>query len=118
MSAVLGSLQSSLGGLANSSVIPVAIFLLPLSVSICTFQAIANKDSVQNYTLLSLIFGGSYLVGILGYVFLLVLYPSDSDRMSLLYALMFIVMFCFASTIAAGGVASLALDANTTVNVK
>jgi hypothetical protein len=114
----IGQAGSAVGSLAISSIAPIAIFVLPFSLSVSAYTAIANKDTVQNYTLLSLIFFGSYLTGLIGYVLLLILYPLQDERMTLMYTVLFVIMFCFAITVAAGGVASLALDANTTVNVK
>lgn len=95
----------------ESAIGPIAIVSLPLVLSICTLQSVANKDSVNNYTIVWLIFGASYLIGILSYGLLLQLSLSKEQ---LLYFLLFVTMACFAMAVASGGVAAISTDALST----
>jgi hypothetical protein len=94
---------------------PVACVSLPLVLSVSTLQSIANKDSMNNYTILWLIFGASYLIGALGYI-LILLWGVAEHKEQILYLLLFLVMVCFSAAVASGGVATLVVDAQTTVN--
>lgn len=90
----------------------VAMFLLPLVVSILTLRASADKDSVQNYTVMALIITGSYLAGAVGYVLIL---RSGMDSDSQLVTLLSLVMLCAAVLVSTGGAATLVWDADATV---
>ena len=90
----------------------VAMFLLPLVVSILTLRAAANKNSVQNYSVMALIITGSYLVGAIGYVLIL---RSGMDSDSQLVTLLSLVMLCTAVLVSTGGAATLVWDADATV---
>jgi len=90
----------------------VAMLLLPILVSILTLRATVNKDSVQNYTVLSLIVTGSYLIGAVFYVLVL---RAGLDSDALLRTLLTLVMMCAAVLVATGGAATLAWDADATV---
>ena len=96
----------------NSIVTLIAMFLLPFVVSILTLRAVANKDSVQNYTIMSLIITGSYLVGAVGYLLIIRLNMStDSQSITLLS----LVMLCTAILVSTCGAATLAWDADATI---
>jgi hypothetical protein len=90
----------------------IAMFVLPLVVSILTLRASANKDSVQNYTVMALIITGSYLAGAVGYVLIL---RSGMDSDSQLVTLLSLVMLCTAVLVSTGGAATLVWDADATV---
>jgi len=90
----------------------VAMFLLPLVVSILTLRAAANKNSVQNYSVMALIITGSYLAGAIGYVLIL---RSGMDSDNQLITLLSLVMLCAAVLVSAGGAATLVWDADATV---
>jgi hypothetical protein len=96
---------------------PIACISLPLVMSGATLQAVANKDSLNNYTIVWLIFGASYLIGVVGYV-LILQWGVAEHKEQILYFLLFLVMMCFSATVASGGVAALAMDARTTANSK
>jgi len=98
---------------AQTSIVSViAMFVLPFVVSILTLRAIANKDSVQNYTVMSLIITGSYLIGAVGYVLIL---RAGMNTDAQLMTLLSLVMLCAAVLVSTGGAATLAWDAEATV---
>jgi len=96
---------------------PIACVSLPLVLSVSTLQSVANKDSLNNYTIIWLIFGASYLIGALGYA-LILQWGVAEHKEQILYFLLFLVMVCFSSAVASGGVTALVMDAQTTVNSK
>jgi hypothetical protein len=98
--------------LQTSIVSVIAMFVLPLVVSILTLRASANKDSMQNYTVMALIITGSYLAGAVGYVLIL---RSGMDSDSQLVTLLSLVMLCTAVLVSTGGAATLVWDADATV---
>jgi len=99
--------------LAQTSIVSViAMFVLPFVVSVMTLRAIANKDSMQNYTVMALIITGSYLLGAVGYVIIL---RSGMDTDSQLITLLFLVMLCAAVLVSTGGAVTLAWDAEATI---
>jgi hypothetical protein len=90
---------------------PIAAIALPFVLNVGALQAVANKDSVNNYTIVWLIFGASYLIGITGYLLIMTAGMTSEQQM---YLLLFLVMVCFTLTVASGGVATLAMDALST----
>ena len=90
----------------------VAMFLLPLVVSILTLRAAANKNSVQNYNVMALIITGGYLAGAIGYVLIL---RSGMNSDNQLITLLSLVMLCAAVLVSTGGAATLVWDADATV---
>jgi hypothetical protein len=106
-------LVSATGDAAQSSIITVvALFVLPLVVSILTLRAVVNKDSYQNYNILSLVITASYLVGVGLY---LVILRSGMDADALLTTLLALVMICVGVLVATGGAATLAWDAESSL---
>ena len=98
---------------AQTSIVSViAMFVLPFVVSILTLRSIANKDSLQNYTVMSLIITGSYLIGAVGYVLIL---RAGMNTDAQLVTLLSLVMLCTAVLVSAGGAATLAWDAEATI---
>jgi hypothetical protein len=100
----------------ESALGPIAAVSLPLVLSICTFQSVANKDSVNNYTIVWLIFGASYLIGIVSYALIIESGIQKTNPSQLMYLLLFIVMACFAISVGSGGVAVLSMDAVSSVS--
>ena len=92
-----------------SVVIAIAV---PLLVSVCALRVLAGKDSFDNNLRFQLIIGGSYLLGLAIYALILNMSMTPEALQNTLLA---IVMMCLAVTIATGGAAVLALDANTTI---
>jgi len=90
----------------------VAMFLLPLVLSILTLRAVADKDSVQNYDIIALIITGSYLIGAVGYVLIL---RSGMNTDAQLITLLSLSMLCAAILVSTGGAATLAWDAEATI---
>ena len=117
MSAMAYSTAQSTGTKAYSMVQTsimtlVAMFLLPLVVSILTLRAAANKNSVQNYNVMALIITGGYLAGAVGYVLIL---RSGMNSDNQLITLLSLVMLCAAVLVSTGGAATLVWDADATV---
>ena len=96
----------------TSLVTVVAMFLLPLVLSILTLRAVADKDSVQNYDIMALIITGSYLIGAVGYVLIL---RSGMNTDAQLITLLSLSMLCAAILVSTGGAATLAWDAEATI---
>ena len=117
MSAMAYSTAQSTGtkaySMVQTSIITlVAMFLLPLVVSILTLRAAANKNSVQNYNVMALIITGGYLAGAIGYVLIL---RSGMNSDNQLITLLSLVMLCAAVLVSTGGAATLVWDADATV---
>lgn len=115
--AATGTYDWSKSFFGDSAFGPIACISLPLVMSVSTLQAVANKDSMNNYTILWLLYGASYLIGIVGYV-LILQWGVAEHKEQILYLLLFLVMVCFSAAVASGGVTALVIDARATVNSK
>jgi uncharacterized membrane protein len=91
----------------------IACAVFPFSISVTILQAIANKDTVENYTLVWLLFGASYLIGLVLY---LLVVSIKQTRENVMYTILTFVMICFTMVVASGGVTALAIDAVNSVS--
>ena len=91
----------------------IACAVFPFAISVTILQAIANKDTVENYTLVWLLFGASYLIGLVLY---LLVVSIKQTRENIMYTILTFVMICFAMVVASGGVTALAIDAVNSVS--
>jgi hypothetical protein len=90
------------------------MFVLPFVVSILTLRSVVNKDSAQNYTILSLIISGSYIVGLVLYLLLI---NADLSSDALQTTLLSLIMLCTAVLVTTGGAMTLAWDAESSTRV-
>jgi len=112
--AARAGLQAAKSKVQGSTVTVVGMFVLPFVISCLALRATVNKDSVQNYTILSLIITASYLLGAVLYVFLL-LFNKDCGQDTLLLTILVLAMICAGVLVSTGGATTLAWDAESTI---